>query len=33
MPLIHVYLNEGKDRAYLDGLSEGLHEALLESWK
>ena len=32
MPLIHVYLNEGKDRAYKDSLSDGLHEALLETW-
>eukprot|EP00747_Dinoflagellata_sp_TGD_P171081 gnl/TRDRNA2_/TRDRNA2_204244_c0_seq1.p1 gnl/TRDRNA2_/TRDRNA2_204244_c0~~gnl/TRDRNA2_/TRDRNA2_204244_c0_seq1.p1 ORF type:complete len:216 (-),score=49.01 gnl/TRDRNA2_/TRDRNA2_204244_c0_seq1:99-746(-) len=33
MPLIHIYLDEGKDRAYLDGLSEGLHEALMETWE
>merc|ERR1719240_688105 len=33
MPLIHVYHPEGKDRAYLDGVSDGLHEAMLEAWK
>ncbi len=33
MPLIHIYLNEGKDKAYKEGLSDGLHEAFLETWK
>ena len=32
MPLIHIYHPEGKDRKYLDAVSEGLHEALLETW-
>ena len=32
MPLIHVY-HPKKDRAYLNAISDGLHEALVETWK
>ena len=32
MPLIHVYLEEGKSEAYLQAVSDGIHEALLETW-
>lgn len=32
MPLIHIYMNEGKDTAYKRAISDGLHEALLETW-
>lgn len=32
MPLIHVYLLQGKDPKYLQALGDGLHEALMETW-
>jgi len=32
MPLIHIYMNKGKDAAYKRAISDGLHEALLETW-
>mmetsp|Transcript_24957 Transcript_24957/g.70279 ORF Transcript_24957/g.70279 Transcript_24957/m.70279 type:complete len:455 (+) Transcript_24957:91-1455(+) len=32
MPLIHIYLKEGKDKAYLKGLGDGLHETFTETW-
>eukprot|EP00928_Gymnodinium_smaydae_P048617 TRINITY_DN32516_c0_g1_i1.p2 TRINITY_DN32516_c0_g1~~TRINITY_DN32516_c0_g1_i1.p2 ORF type:complete len:195 (+),score=50.70 TRINITY_DN32516_c0_g1_i1:71-655(+) len=33
MPLIHIYLNKGKSKEYLDGVSDALHEALMETWQ
>lgn len=33
MPLIHAYLKEGKSAEYLKGVSDGLHEALIETWQ
>lgn len=32
MPLINIYLSEGKSDTYLKALSDGIHEALLETW-
>jgi hypothetical protein len=32
MPLIHIYLQQGKDAEYIQGLGDGLHEALVETW-
>merc|ERR1719162_2610512 len=32
MPLIHIYLQEGKDAKYIQGLGDALHETLLETW-
>ena len=33
MPLIHCYLNVGKSQKYKDGVSDALHDALVETWK
>mgnify|MGYP003956701287 CR=1 FL=1 len=33
MPLINVYLAEGHSEEYISLLSDGIHEALLETWK
>lgn len=33
MPLIHIYLNEGKSAEYKSAVSDALHEAFLETWK
>jgi ribosomal protein S5 len=33
MPLIHVYLEKGKSQEYRDAISDGLHEAFLETWQ
>lgn len=32
MPLIKIYLAEGKSKAYLKDLSDGIHDALMETW-
>lgn len=32
MPLIQIYLVEGQSDDYLQALSDGIHEALLETW-
>jgi len=32
MPLVHIYLREGKSNAYLQGLGNAIHQALMESW-
>ena len=32
MPLIHIYLNEGKSPEYRSAVSDALHEAFLETW-
>ena len=32
MPLIHTYLVEGKSNEYIQKLSDGIHEALVETW-
>lgn len=32
MPLINIYLNEGKTSEYKTAVSDALHEALLETW-
>ena len=32
MPLIHIYLNEGKTQEHIQHLSDGIHEALMQAW-
>lgn len=32
MPLIHIYLQQGKDSKYIQGLGDALHDALMETW-
>jgi phenylpyruvate tautomerase PptA (4-oxalocrotonate tautomerase family) len=32
MPLVHIYLVEGKSPEYLEGLGDGIHEALMQAW-
>jgi hypothetical protein len=32
MPLIHIYLQQGKDSKYIQGVGDALHEALIETW-
>ena len=32
MPLIHIYLNEGKSAEYRSAVSDALHQAFLETW-
>jgi hypothetical protein len=32
MPLIHVYLQEGKDELYLKVLGDCLHQTLIDTW-
>lgn len=32
MPLVHIYLREGKSSSYLQGLGDGIHQAMMESW-
>ena len=32
MPLIHIYLNEGKTEQEIKNLGDGIHEALMETW-
>lgn len=32
MPLIHIYLQQGKDSKYIQGIGDALHDALMETW-
>lgn len=32
MPLVKIYLTEGKEREYIDAIDDGIHQALMETW-
>ena len=32
MPLIHIYLKEGKTEQAINNISDGIHETLMETW-
>lgn len=33
MPLVHIYLKEGKPGSYLQDLGDAIHQALMETWE
>jgi 4-oxalocrotonate tautomerase len=33
MPLVHIYLKEGKPDTYLQNLGDAIHQALMETWE
>jgi phenylpyruvate tautomerase PptA (4-oxalocrotonate tautomerase family) len=32
MPIVHIYLLEGKPQTYLQALGDSIHQALVETW-
>ena len=32
MPIVHIYLLEGKPQTYLQALGDSIHQALMETW-
>ena len=32
MPIVHIYLREGKPQTYLQALGDSIHQAMIETW-